>query len=238
MADLTSRDLTSPQPDCDGGGEIEAVAPDYTEIIVIRHGETEWNADRRIQGQIDVDLNDVGRKQAAAVAVRISKESKISAVYSSDLKRAYHTAEMIANCCGVIEVFKDQDLRERHMGDLHGVLFHEAAKTRPEAHKAFLSRSRDQEIPVGGESLNQLYERCTSALERIVKKHRGERVVVVTHGATIEELHRRGSNGMSAENVLNTSVNVFHLFDEHKWSIKSWGDVSHLDGLFGNNGQA
>ncbi|XP_022842129.1 phosphoglycerate mutase-like protein 4 [Olea europaea var. sylvestris] len=238
MADLTSRDLTLPQPDCEGGGEIEAVAPDYTEIIVIRHGQTEWNANRRIQGQLDVDLNDVGRKQAAAVAGRLSKEPKISAVYSSDLKRAYDTAEMIANCCGVSDVFKDRNLRERHMGDLHGVVFHEAAKIRPEAHKAFLSRSRDQEIPVGGESLNQLSERCISALERIAKKHRGERVIVVTHGATIEELHRRGSNGMSTDYVPNTSVNVFHLFEEDKWSIKSWGDVSHLDGLFGSNGIA
>ncbi|KAL2552863.1 Phosphoglycerate mutase-like protein 4 [Forsythia ovata] len=209
---------------------------DYTEIIVIRHGETEWNADGRIQGQLDVDLNDVGMQQAAAVAARLSKEPKISAVYSSDLKRAFVTAEIIAQCCGLLVPVKDPDLRGRHMGDLHGIVFNEAAKLKPEAHKAFVSLKRDEEIPGGGESLNQFYDRCTSALQRIAKKHRGERVVLVTHGATVEQLHRRGSsNGTSSGTVLNTSVNVFHLSEEDEWNIISWGDVSHLDGV--DNGQ-
>ncbi|KAL2552864.1 Phosphoglycerate mutase-like protein 4 [Forsythia ovata] len=209
---------------------------DYTEIIVIRHSETDWNADGRIQGQLDVDLNDVGMQQGAALAARLSKETKISAVYSSDLKRAFVTAEIIAQCCGMLVPVKDPDLRERHMGDLHGIVFNEADKIKPEAHKAFVSLKRDQEIPGGGGSRNQIYDRCTSALHRIAKKHRGERVVVVTHGATIEQIHRRGSsNGMSSGKVLNTSVNVFHLSEEDKWSIISWGDVSHLDGV--DNGQ-
>ncbi|XP_011099196.1 phosphoglycerate mutase-like protein 4 [Sesamum indicum] len=230
MADSDTRASVLPQSECDeNGGTIETVGRNYAEIIVIRHGETEWNADRRIQGHLDVNLNDVGRQQAAAVADRLSREPKISAVYSSDLKRAFDTAKIIAKSCGVLEVIKDPDLRERHLGDLQGIIFHEAAKVNPEAHKAFVSNQKDQEIPGGGESFSQLYERCTSALQRIANKHRGERVVVVSHGGTIRALHKKASphRGPSAR-VLNTSVNVFHVSD-NEWSIKSWGDVSHLD---------
>ncbi|KAJ0024769.1 hypothetical protein Pint_08849 [Pistacia integerrima] len=90
---------TPVNPDSSAGALV-----DYAEIIVVRHGETAWNADGRIQGHLDVELNHVGRQQAAAVANRISKEMKISAVYSSDLKRAMETAHIIANTCGIPEV--------------------------------------------------------------------------------------------------------------------------------------
>ncbi|KAL9158118.1 hypothetical protein ABFS82_08G047300 [Erythranthe guttata] len=204
--------------------------PKYAEIIVIRHGETEWNADRRIQGHLDVDLNDAGRQQAVAVADRLSREPNISAVYSSDLKRASETAETIAKGCGILEVTKDPAFRERHLGYLQGAVLHEAAKVNPDAYQAFLSNRDDQEIPGGGESFNQLYQRSTSALQKIAKKHIGERIVVVSHGGTIRALHKRASpHRRCAAKVLNTSVNVFHLSDEGKWSIKSWGDVSHLN---------
>lgn len=104
----------------------------------------------------------------------------------------------------------------------------------------------------GGESFNQLYKRCTSALQRIAKKHQGtchstrhiqkvlvthsnvwvytgERVIVVSHGGTIRALHKRASPHRRCGKVLNTSVNVFHLYDDEKWCIGSWGDVSHLN---------
>ncbi|KAL3833363.1 hypothetical protein ACJIZ3_008099 [Penstemon smallii] len=231
MADSNFRGSGLGQSECDdNGGKVETVSPNYAEIIVIRHGETEWNSDGRIQGHLDVDLNDVGRQQAIAVAERLSKEPTISAVYSSDLKRAFETAEIIAKSCGVLEVTKDPDLRERHLGDLQGVVYREIAKIKPEAHRVFVSNRKDQEIPGGGESLNQLYERCTSALQRIAQKHKGERVVVVSHGGTIRALHRKASpHGRSVGKVLNTSVNVFHISDKDEWSIESWGDVSHLD---------
>ncbi|KAG8384411.1 hypothetical protein BUALT_Bualt04G0115200 [Buddleja alternifolia] len=229
MADSDSRSSVLAESECDANGvTIESVNPEYAEVIVIRHGETEWNTHRRIQGHLDVDLNDAGRQQAFAVADRLSREPKISAVYSSDLKRAFDTAEIIAKGCGVLEVTKEPDLRERHLGDLQGVVFHEAAKTNPEAHRAFTSNREDQEIPGGGESFNQLYERSTSALQRIAKKHKGERVVIVSHGGTIRALHRRAYPHGRTGKVLNTSVNVFHL-SEDEWSIKSWGDVSHLN---------
>uniref|UniRef100_A0A7N0T9E6 Phosphoglycerate mutase-like protein 4 n=1 Tax=Kalanchoe fedtschenkoi TaxID=63787 RepID=A0A7N0T9E6_KALFE len=212
----------------DDDSNSSSIAPDCTEIIVIRHGETEWNADGRIQGHLDVALNDTGRQQAVLVAERLSKGPKISSVYSSDLKRASDTAETIASCCGGIEVVKDPELRERNLGDLQGHVYHELSKTVPIAYEAFMSNRTDQEIPGGGESIDQLYERCTSALQRIAQKHKGERVVVVTHGGVIRSLHKRASPTRRPGKIQNTSVNILQLSDGGKWTLKLWGDVSHL----------
>ncbi|OIT39567.1 phosphoglycerate mutase-like protein 4 [Nicotiana attenuata] len=232
MADSTSSVLSRvvPQPECGGDAKSENVSSNLTEIIVIRHGETEWNADGRIQGHLDVELNDSGRQQAMAVAARLSREPRISAIYSSDLKRAHETAETIARSCGGLEVIKDPDLRERHLGDLQGISLREAAQSQPMAYKAFLSDRSDQVIPGGGESLDQLYQRCTSCLQRIAKKHRGKRVVVVSHGGAIRALHRRASpHRRSKSKIWNTSVGILHLSDKDEWTIKLWADISHLN---------
>ncbi|XP_049384098.1 phosphoglycerate mutase-like protein 4 isoform X2 [Solanum stenotomum] len=184
MADSTSRVIS--QPECGGDAKSENVSPSFTEIIVIRHGETEWNADGRIQGHLDVELNDIGRQQATAVAARLSKEPRISVIYSSDLKRAHETAEIIARSCG----------------DLEG----------------------------GGESLDQLYQRCISCLQRIAKNHQGKRVVVVSHGGAIRALHMRASpHRRSKSKIWNTSVGILHLSDKDEWTVKLWADVSHLN---------
>ncbi|KAI9200451.1 hypothetical protein LWI28_008167 [Acer negundo] len=204
----------------------DATLSDYAEIIVVRHGETAWNADGRIQGHLDVELNDVGRQQAAAVADRLSKEKAISAVYSSDLKRAFETASIIANRCGVKT---DPDLRERHLGDLQGLRLKEAAELKPDAYVASSSSRTDQEISGGGESFEQLYCRCTSSLQKIGMKHRGERVVVVTHGGVLRAFHKRSAPAEKLPGkILNASVNKFHLAGE-EWILKTWIDISHLN---------
>ncbi|XP_047155379.1 phosphoglycerate mutase-like protein 4 isoform X1 [Vigna umbellata] len=202
--------------------------PDYAEIVVVRHGETAWNATAKIQGHLDVELNENGREQAAVVGDRLSREAKASVIYSSDLQRAFETAQIIASKCGGLEVVKDSDLRERHLGDLQGHVYQEIAKTSPIAYKAFISKNEDQEIPGGGESLVQLFDRSTSALLRIGLKHKGERVVVVTHGGFIRALYKRACPNGGPGKVLNTSVSVFHLYGEDKWTLKVWSDVSHL----------
>ncbi|KAL7262074.1 hypothetical protein ACSBR1_000454 [Camellia fascicularis] len=166
---------------------------DYAEIVVVRHGETAWNAEGRVQGHLDVELNEVGRQQAAAV-------------------------------------IQDPNLRERHLGDLQGFVFHKADKLRPDAHLASLSARTDQEIPGGGESLDQLFNRCTSSLQSIGMKHTGERVVVVTHGGVIRALHKRAAPTEQLQRkILNASVNIFHLSKQEEWIIKTWGDVNHLN---------
>ncbi|KAJ8648110.1 hypothetical protein MRB53_001133 [Persea americana] len=214
--------------DSNGNAGSNPVPANFAEIIVVRHGETTWNASGKIQGHLDVELNEVGRQQAAAVADRLSKEFKISAIYSSDLMRALETAQIIAKSCDSLEVIQDPALRERHLGDLQGMVYREAAKHNPLAHKAFVSHNHDQEIPGGGESLNQLYQRCTSSLERIAKMHKGEQVVVVTHGGTMRALFKRANpRGLSPGKVTNTCVSIFHISDSG-WEIKVWADVSHL----------
>ncbi|CAK8562374.1 unnamed protein product [Lathyrus sativus] len=202
---------------------------DFAEIVVVRHGQTIWNFEGKCQGQVDIELNEVGKQQADAVADRLSREPKISAVYSSDLKRALETAQTIASRCGVLEVVKDLDLRERHMGNMQGLVFSESEKTNPIGYNILKSRNENQEIPGGGESLDQLYERCKSAVLRIGRKHIGERVVVVSHGASIEVLYKwAGADGKYAGNIRNASVTVFQLYGDDKWVVKSWADISHL----------
>lgn len=199
----------------------------HTEIIIVRHGETDWNALRKVQGQLDVDLNEVGRQQAAALAERLSKEHEVSAIYSSDLKRALNTAEMIATRCGGLEVIKDLALRERHMGDLQGLTFQDFANLNPKAYEAF--KSTDLEVPGGGESRVQLYKRCTSSLQRIAKEHKGQQVVVVTHGAVMEALYKWTTAGGQPEGISNASVGIIQGDGgDEGWSIKTWNDISHL----------
>ncbi|KAM1529450.1 phosphoglycerate mutase-like protein 4 [Malus sylvestris] len=211
--------------------DSSSVDSDYAEILVVRHGETVWNADGRIQGTLDVELNDAGRQQAAALGDRLSKDPKISLVYSSDLSRAYETAQIIASRCGGLKVVTDPDLRERHKGVLQGLAYHEIPKLYPEAYQAFLSGDTSKDFPGAEESLDQHYQRCTSSLQRIGNKHKGERVVAVTHGAVIHTLLTKGyPNGDFIGKIIpNTSIHVFHLYDDEKWTVKSLGDVSHLN---------
>ncbi|XP_030466891.1 phosphoglycerate mutase-like protein 4 [Syzygium oleosum] len=226
MSDSNSR--VAADMDCNGNAQSVPVGVDYAEIVVVRHGETDWNADGRFQGTLDVELNAIGRQQAIAVSERLYREGKISAIYSSDLKRALETANMIATACGGLEVITDPGLRERNFGELQGLQPHVAASVCPEAYKALQSQKTDQEIPGGGESIDQLYQRCTMSLRNISIKHKGERVVAVTHGGVLRTLYTRACPNKPPVRFLNTSVNIFHLSDGDNWVFKSGGDVSHL----------
>ncbi|KAF3339442.1 phosphoglycerate mutase-like protein 4 [Carex littledalei] len=217
-----------------GATEEEMEIPEgYAEIVVVRHGETSWNASRILQGHLDPELNENGRQQAAAVANRLSKEPKFNAIYSSDLKRAAETAQIIANQCDLKEVILDQQLRERNLGDLQGLTLVDAQKMKPNVYKDFLSHKIDQEIPGGGESLDQLHQRCVSSFRKIANQHRGERVIVVSHGGFIRELHRKAAPNRKLEGkIQNTSVNVILISaSKNHWFIKKWGDTSHLQGI-------
>lgn len=214
-------------------GDCNGFTATFTEIVLVRHGETTWNASHIIQGHLDSELNDLGRQQAFAVASRLSKEENFVAIYSSDLHRAAETARIIASTCNLPEVILDPSLRERHVGVIQGLTLREAQKRNPVAYKNFLSAKRDQDIPGGGESLVQLLERCTSFLEKLAKKHKGERIIAVTHGGVLRELYGRASPTTAPDRrIKNTSVNVIHISENgQEWTIKKWGDVSHLKGV-------
>ncbi|KAI3844715.1 hypothetical protein MKW92_007941 [Papaver armeniacum] len=224
---------------------LREVPHNVVEIVLVRHGETTWNNAGRIQGSLESELNEAGWKQADAIAARLGKELKPAAVYSSDLKRAKNTAEMIAKACHIPEVIEVPDLKERHVGSLQGYYWSEIQEKEPEAYLAFFSSEKDLEIPLqaiskfeiscawhlhrgGGESFNQLCERSVSALEEIASKHKGERVIVVTHGGVLRAIYMAVTGEASAGKIMNASINVVHL-TEKKWVFKTWSDVSHLN---------
>uniref|UniRef100_A0A0D9X8W2 Phosphoglycerate mutase (2,3-diphosphoglycerate-dependent) n=1 Tax=Leersia perrieri TaxID=77586 RepID=A0A0D9X8W2_9ORYZ len=223
-----------PHPGAELGMSSSSVARseagEFTEVVVVRHGETAWNASRIIQGHLDVELNEIGRQQAVAVARRLSNEVKPAAIYSSDLKRAAETAEIIAKACNLPNVVFDPALRERHIGDLQGLKYENAGTEKPEAYKAFMSHKRNRQIPGGGESLDQLSERCVSCLYNIVEKHQGERVILVSHGGTIRELYRHASPMKPLHGKIhNTSVSVILVSGATgRCIVKACGDISHL----------
>ncbi|CAH8319930.1 unnamed protein product [Eruca vesicaria subsp. sativa] len=164
------------------------------------------------------------------IAERLGKEERPIAIYSSDLKRAKDTALKIAETCFCSKVTEVPELKERHVGSLQGLYWKEGAEKEPEAYSAFFSSQNDLEIPGGGESFDQLCERSMNALKQIAKKHKGERVIVVTHGGVLRAIYMSITQASSAGKLLNASVNVVRFSDE-KWIIDSWSDVSHLSSV-------
>lgn len=218
--------------DCDGADK-SAKMPEHSgfaEIILVRHGETICNASGIFQGQSEADLNELGWKQANAVAERLAKEPKFSALYSSDLKRALDTATTIGQKCG-LQVILNPAWRERHLGKLQGLSRREAPLLEPSAFQAFVSHNKDQVIPDEGESINQLYLRSKFALEEITNNHKGERVIVVTHGGVLRSLWKFVGERSPPGKVLNTSINVIRRYENGSWDVPCWGDTTHLNGV-------
>jgi broad specificity phosphatase PhoE len=146
---------------------------------LVRHGETEWNATKRAQGQADVPLNDAGRKQAEAAAARLDGVN-LAAVYSSDLSRAIDTAEPIARTHG-LEVITDPAFREIDQGEWEGLGLKEIRTRWPE----LWGPARHYVRRPGGESPDQVQKRALEGLARVVERHNGGVVAIVSHGGTI-----------------------------------------------------
>ncbi len=149
-----------------------------TTVFLVRHGETEWNRTKRAQGLADVDLNDDGLRQAEATADQLASEP-VGAVYSSDLRRAVHTAAPIARRHN-LPVVTDPDFREIDQGEWTGLSTDEIWRRWPD-----LRRARHHAARPGGESPGQVRERNVAALRRIAEAHPGETVVVVGHGGAL-----------------------------------------------------
>ncbi len=201
-----------------------------TEIVLIRHGETAWNRERRMQGQTDTPLSEIGRAQAEALGQRMARHPKsFSAIYSSDLSRAYDTAAAIARLTGH-EIRRDSALRERTFGILEGLTYAEMVQKYPEEHARFSQRDPDYAVP-GGESPRQFYERGLACINAIADAHPGECVVVVTHGMVLDTLHRAAHKLPLIEKreapLFNASLNTFRR-DGGTWIEVAWGDIQHL----------
>jgi 2,3-bisphosphoglycerate-dependent phosphoglycerate mutase len=201
-----------------------------TELLLIRHGEKEWNREGRIQGHLDIPLSETGIQQAEALAERLAGTA-FDALYSSDLARARLTAERVARRTGH-RIVTDPRLRERHLGVLQACTADETTGPNREAYAAFRGGTADYVIP-GGESGRGFFARVIGVLTEIAERLAGGRVVVVTHGGVLDAVHRhaagKGPEGPRAVGLLNTSLNVFR-FEAGRWSMLTWGDVGHLEG--------
>ncbi|MGE0315606.1 MAG: histidine phosphatase family protein [Lautropia sp.] len=187
-----------------------------TRLLLVRHGETGWNALRRIQGQTDIDLNAVGERQARAVARRLAAEP-VAAIHSSDLLRAWRTAEAIGAEVGVA-VIPDAALRERHWGRFQGTRFEDIAREHPADHARLIARDPAFDAH-GGESLEQLALRTAQALRAIAARHAGETVVVVSHGGVLDCAYRLAAGRDLASPrdfvLLNAAINEIFVRESH-----------------------
>lgn len=206
-----------------------------TEILLIRHGETAWNAVRRLQGHLDVALNAEGMRQAGALARAIADE-KLDAVYSSDLMRARQTAGAIAAPRGM-EVILDRGLRERCYGAFEGMLYAEIGTRYPEAYAAWKARDIDARFPAGvhvAETMREFAERTVKTILRIVAEGRHGKIAVVCHGGVLECAYRAALGMDFAQardfDIFNASINRF-ASDGQALQLLQWGDVAHLEEL-------
>lgn len=199
-----------------------------TRICLVRHGETEWNAERRIQGQIDIGLNAAGLRQAEA-AGRWLKAAGISALYASDLKRAWATGQAIGQAVGMQPV-PVPELRERRYGIFEGLTYAEAEARYPEGYAAFEGRNADYAFE-HGESLKVMYERVTGKLKELAQRHLGESIVVVVHGGVLDVINRfvRGNPLEMPRDFLipNAGINWISAVDG-RWTVETWGETAHL----------
>jgi probable phosphoglycerate mutase len=201
-----------------------------TRIIAVRHGETSWNVDARIQGQTDIGLNDTGRWQARRVGEALATEP-ISAVYSSDLGRAHETAQSIADLAGK-PVVPHPGLRERCFGMFEGKTFDEIHQVWPEQAHKWRKRIPDWQPPEGGESLLELRERVTRTLEDLAARHPGEQIVVVAHGGVLDALYRvatrQAVDSPRTWELPNGAINRL-LWSPEGFTLVGWSDTQHLD---------
>ena len=200
-----------------------------TRILAIRHGETAWNVDTRMQGQLDIPLNDTGRWQAHRLALAVADED-IAAVYASDLLRAFQTAQAVASGCGQ-PIVTDIGLRERGFGVFEGFTFNEIEARWPDQSERW--RRRDPDFaPEGGESLRDFYARSIEATTRLAAAHPGQTIALVAHGGVMDSLYRAASRvdlqAPRSWQLLNASINRLLLTDSGL-TLVGWNDTFHLE---------
>ena len=209
-----------------------------TRVIAIRHGETAWNAERRIQGQLDVGLNDAGRAQAERVGRAVAHEG-IDAVYSSDLLRALQTAQQVAaQAPSALPITVDAGLRERHFGEFQGHAYADIDGRWPAG--ALRWRQRDPSYgPEGGETLAAFYDRCVATATRLAARHPGQTIALVAHGGVMDCLYR-AALGLDLRATRtwalgNASINRL-LYANGRFALVGWSDTQHLEDLPADEG--
>jgi probable phosphoglycerate mutase len=208
-----------------------------TEIILIRHGETAWNAIRKLQGHCDIPLNAEGTRQAKALASALQNE-KLDAIISSDLQRAVQTAGEIARLQG-IPTRIDAGLRERCFGGFEGMLYSELPERFPQEYAAWRSRDPDFHFPPSaldssytGESIRQFHQRSISTISHYAQQFQGKKIALVAHGGVLECAYRAAKklplNALREVTIYNASINRFR-YTENGLQLMQWGEIAHLD---------
>lgn len=172
-----------------------------TELYLVRHGETDWNAARRIQGRTDIPLNDAGRRQARQAAELLARRSW-HGVYTSPLDRAHETASIIAERLGLGAVVDVDALVERDYGEAEGMGFDEIEALYPEGIRA-----------PGQETREAVAARVVPALLELAERHPGERLVIVSHGGAIRSVLQTAEPGTQHPRITNASVHSFRVED-------------------------
>jgi len=201
-----------------------------TRILAIRHGETAWNRDARIQGQIDIPLNDTGLWQAERTAAALSDEP-IDALYASDLSRARQTADAIARLRG-LTLRLHPGLRERSFGAFQGRTWTELEQEHPDVVRAWKARVPDF-APPGGESLLTLRERVEGTFAELAARHPGGQIAVVAHGGVLDILYRAAARvdlqAPRAWAMGNAAIHRVLWTADSGFALLSWGDTRHLE---------
>jgi 2,3-bisphosphoglycerate-dependent phosphoglycerate mutase len=201
-----------------------------TRMCMVRHGETAWNAEGRVQGQLDIPLNATGFAQARAVADALAGGS-FSAIYASDLVRVRQTAEPAAARLG-IEVRLEPALRERHYGMFERLTYVEVKQRYPAEYARFRDKDLDFDF-VTGESLAAFAARALACVGALVERHAGESILVFTHGGVLEMVYRHATGrGLSSRRdfeIPNAALNHVEV-SGGAWRVLAWADISHLEG--------
>ena len=204
-----------------------------TRILAIRHGETAWNVDTRLQGHLDIPLNNVGLRQAKHLAQALVQSDAIDAIYASDLSRAHTTAQAIAQAMGQT-VTVHRGLRERHFGEFQGRTYLEIETELPEQAWHWRKRTPEWTPPGEGESLVVLRQRVIETVNELAAAHAGQHIVLVAHGGVLDILYRAATRielqAPRTWQLTNTAVNRL-LWTPQGLSLVGWGDTSHLDVL-------
>lgn len=208
------------------------MAPLTTHVILIRHGQSQGNAEGRFGGHTATPLSSRGRRQARATAHALAAEH-ITAIYSSDLMRAVETAEPLARMAG-LRIQPTDAFRERSVGVMEGLTFEEAAQAHPEQYAALLRRDFEHVVS-GGESYRQLFDRARAKLDEAIDQNRGGRIAIFSHTGTICILTLHLLGALDAPELKpvwistsNCGVSRFDLRDDGFIRVASLNDTTHL----------
>ena len=207
-----------------------------TQITAVRHCETAWNAQSRLQGHLDIDLNERGRWQAQRAGLALA-DSGITTIYCSDLRRAHDTALAISRAItqrsgiAATDLRLEPGLRERSFGDFQGLTYDEVGALHPE--DALRWKQRDPHwAPPGGESPAALQQRIATTLHAIAAQHPGEHIALVSHGGVLDMLYRLATgqalNAARTWELGNCAINRL-LYTPQALTLVGWADTQHLD---------